>query len=1127
MPPKGKHAGKKKQDEARLQEPNFCEPTEKPKPPKQRKEAATASVARRLDKDFAKAAAASGETPIRSPYMKKPRVNSPVLEDLETLRDVEANEGDSQLGVIPNGDDMDVSWPLPPLPLGSKVATAGDAAKGAPATLSPEVRASQPEGTESQQAAGHPAKSPSPMLEPPKSAKSIKKAQADNPKKSEPMSHKPEKSQQYPMAHNPEKQQQYPMVHNPEKSQQDPVAHNPEKSQDPMAHNPGKSQQDPVSHNPEKSQQDPVAHNPEKSQDPKSEKSQATVSATTMSNAKFNRPRHLDSQTTVGLGDKTSPNKADSICAEMLQQGLPEPADEPPTQTLMDYIFRDGSEGVRNMSEVSRAAEIVRWTRAIGQTGNFDMDKEHGYMAKVLYEYANDMKAQQAIVQKTVKEFEKYTDVIVGLGDKKRADVAKSANDVKLLGPQLDQINRWVEEKLRQKQDTVASAEAQAMLQESYFATALESIMDAVQLECEDRLQQPAVDESVTMDLEAQLQAMMLDAQGADEAAGRASPPPEPLLAVKDEPCAKAVELEPATEPEQSLEVGLDAEAAAKEAKRLQHNARVTFDRRIKSGDCPPLLLEKIQSFQDRLKLMQSLFHDWHQNGGDWLRTTLYQEVERKTSEKSKGKQKMVSFKALKEKFGKRNAERIRDNKKQLEQSRDGNREPRPHWFKHPDAGDDWEMFRCFDSLEFELKDVSSSSTGYTSRVNVGSEACSQLAPTMMDMANHPGAKRQDFGLGNPALMIQNSNSRESLPGNDNGAKLPGTKKVNAYALTKKLNSKIQATASKLTEIFVWTRKISECSIETLSDKTKEGFNDQLSATKADFETVKMKMEALYSSCHTVADKDLSTEVQSNIEELLQSADKLANDLTGDLARARTSPMFNHLMRAVGRGASFTSARESLQAMKEEMKTYGVKMAGRCAKLEVPIDMVDVPIKPELSLGMATLAAYMRPVIASFNLLLQGVPICRSGEVLVYGMCTEVRGDWKWQKEWLGLRTGWSSKELCPIFDLHNVCPATFRWCSMHVINLGVALWVVGSCFKLLLMEFQVWGDGSDGEHFLALWFNMCEDSQRYLDDAHAYGMQDCCDRSMMAYMLLSEKAASMHRPLWPLKPKFHVARMQ
>ena len=49
----------------------------------------------------------------------------------------------------------------------------------------------------------------------------------------------------------------------------------------------------------------------------------------------------------------------------------------------------------------------------------------------------------------------------------------------------------------------------------------------------------------------------------------------------------------------------------------------------------------------------------------------------------------MISFKALKEKYGKKTAERIRDNKKLLELSRDMNIDPRPYWFKHPDAGED------------------------------------------------------------------------------------------------------------------------------------------------------------------------------------------------------------------------------------------------------------------------------------------------------------------------------------------------------------------------------------------------------------------------------------------------------
>ena len=90
------------------------------------------------------------------------------------------------------------------------------------------------------------------------------------------------------------------------------------------------------------------------------------------------------------------------------------------------------------------------------------------------------------------------------------------------------------------------------------------------------------------------------------------------------------------------------------------------------------------------------------------------------------------------------------------------------------------------------------------------------MRPAMRDMVHHPGESRLDFGLGNPALIMPSSNSRESLAASEpNNTKQPA-RKVNAYSLTKKLNTKIQFVASKLTEIFVWTRKISECSIETL-----------------------------------------------------------------------------------------------------------------------------------------------------------------------------------------------------------------------------------------------------------------------------------------------------------------------
>ena len=81
----------------------------------------------------------------------------------------------------------------------------------------------------------------------------------------------------------------------------------------------------------------------------------------------------------------------------------------------------------------------------------------------------------------------------------------------------------------------------------------------------------------------------------------------------------------------------------------------------------------------------------------------------------------------------------------------------------------------------------------------------------MQDMVMQPGANRAAFGLGRSAL--QASNSVESLPGTE--PKQPA-KKINAFVLTRKLNSKIQAVAAKQTEIFVWTRKIAESKAEDL-----------------------------------------------------------------------------------------------------------------------------------------------------------------------------------------------------------------------------------------------------------------------------------------------------------------------
>ena len=69
--------------------------------------------------------------------------------------------------------------------------------------------------------------------------------------------------------------------------------------------------------------------------------------------------------------------------------------------------------------------------------------------------------------------------------------------------------------------------------------------------------------------------------------------------------------------------------------------------------------------------------------------TTIMQEAKKTTTDTSSGKEQMRSFKHLRETFGRKNAEKIRERKKQQELTRDVVAEPKPWWFAHPEAGDD------------------------------------------------------------------------------------------------------------------------------------------------------------------------------------------------------------------------------------------------------------------------------------------------------------------------------------------------------------------------------------------------------------------------------------------------------
>jgi hypothetical protein len=44
------------------------------------------------------------------------------------------------------------------------------------------------------------------------------------------------------------------------------------------------------------------------------------------------------------------------------------------------------------------------------------------------------------------------------------------------------------------------------------------------------------------------------------------------------------------------------------------------------------------------------------------------------------------------------------------------------------------------------------------------------------------------------------------------------------------------------------------------------------------------------------------------------------------------------------------------------------------------------------------------------------------------------------------------------------------KWCAMHIINLGWDLWILGSTFRTLIDDYDVWGPGSADERLLTAW---------------------------------------------------------
>ena len=63
------------------------------------------------------------------------------------------------------------------------------------------------------------------------------------------------------------------------------------------------------------------------------------------------------------------------------------------------------------------------------------------------------------------------------------------------------------------------------------------------------------------------------------------------------------------------------------------------------------------------------------------------------------------------------------------------------------------------------------------------------------------------------------------------------------------------------------------------------------------------------------------------------------------------------------------------------------------------------------------------------------------------------------------------SGHLGPLTGLPAFSYLMIKWCSMHILNLGVSLWVCGSVMKAMIEDYDFWGDRSNvsGDDLLAL----------------------------------------------------------
>ena len=97
---------------------------------------------------------------------------------------------------------------------------------------------------------------------------------------------------------------------------------------------------------------------------------------------------------------------------------------------------------------------------------------------------------------------------------------------------------------------------------------------------------------------------------------------------------------------------------------------------------------------------MSQLYEDYLSSGENWMQSSVMVNATRRSTQRRKGKYRMIEFKSLKEKYGVSVAKTLRDQKKDQESTKPSH-DGVTYWMEHPDlpGKEDWHAVYFIDRL--------------------------------------------------------------------------------------------------------------------------------------------------------------------------------------------------------------------------------------------------------------------------------------------------------------------------------------------------------------------------------------------------------------------------------------------